>query len=97
MTLKKGSKVSLGGIAYLYLRSGNPETGYVVVPRKVPEGRHHRGRRAGKQSSAPLPGPTLVARLADGDRSFSTLELDVRIGIASSASQAKSVAKSLGA
>ena len=67
------------------------------MPRKVPKGATTEVVKPGKQSSAPLPGPTLVARLAYGDRSFSTLELDVRIGIASSASQAKSVAKSLGA
>ena len=49
------------------------------------------------QSSAPVPGPTLVVNLAKGDRTFDSVELEVSIGIASSASQAASVAKSLGA
>jgi hypothetical protein len=98
VALKKGDgAISLKHVAYLWLRSGSPETGYVVVPRRFPKGATTEVVKPGKQSSAPLPGPTLTIKLADGDRHFGSVELEVRIGIASSASQAASVAKDLGA
>ena len=53
--------------------------------------------RPGEQSSAPDPGLTLIVRLASGDKTFSTRQLEVAMGVADTASSAKTVAAQLGA
>lgn len=70
-------------------------TGYVLVPRTVPAGTTTEVVRPAVQPAAPAPGPTLVLRLARRDRGFTTHTLQVAIAIASSASQAASLAKTL--
>ncbi len=88
-------RVSVRDVDYFWIKSADPETGYVLVPRTVPAGTTTEVVRPAVQPAAPAPGPTLVLRLARRDRGFTTHTLQVAIAIASSASQAASLAKTL--
>jgi hypothetical protein len=88
-------KISLSNVAYFWIKSADPETGYVVVPRSFPSGATTAVTRPAAQSSAPNPGPTLVVELASGSSSFTSRTLQVAIAIAATSEQAAAAARSL--
>ncbi|MEX0992418.1 MAG: hypothetical protein WDZ37_00315 [Solirubrobacterales bacterium] len=84
---------SLRRVSYFYI-AGEDGGGYVIVPRTRPTRALARILRPRKQSSAPLPGPTLAVQLAKGI-AFKTLVLTVRIAPAQTPEEAAQVAKAL--
>ncbi len=98
IALKRGgAAVALRRVGYFWLRSGGNETGYVVVPLSFPDGAETAVVKPGKQSSAPLPGLTLLVRLASDDRKFDSCKLKVAMAVADTSAAAASVAQQLGA
>ncbi|MBE2319807.1 hypothetical protein DVA67_027835 [Solirubrobacter sp. CPCC 204708] len=87
--------IALDEVAYFYIKSAEPEAGYVVVPRAAPDGARTAVIRPGAQPAAPLPGPTLVIELARRDRVFRSESLQVSIAVASTAAEAAKVARTL--
>jgi hypothetical protein len=87
--------VRLAEVAYFHVVSEQPETGYVIVPRRFPAGARTAVARPSAQSSAPKPGPTLVLELERASRSFRTATLQVAMAVAATASDARSVARAL--
>jgi hypothetical protein len=92
-----GAAVALSRVAYFYLRSGGNETGYVVVPLSFTKGAKTAVVKPGKQSSAPLPGLTLLLRPVTDDKTFDTCKIKVAMAIADTAATADSVARKIGA
>jgi hypothetical protein len=90
-----GAGVRLAEVAYFHVVSEQPETGYVIVPRRFPAGARTAVARPSAQSSAPKPGPTLVLELERAGRSFRTATLQVAMAVAATASDARSVARAL--
>jgi hypothetical protein len=79
---KLTSATKVSEVAYFQVQSGSPETGYRVVPRRLPAGATAELAKPAAQSSAPKPGPTLVLRLATDNRTFKTLTLQAELTIA---------------
>lgn len=96
LTAANGS-IDLSQVAYFWVKSAGPETGYVVVPRSYPSGASTEVVKPSVQQAAPLPGPTLVIQMARSNRSFKQQTLQVAIGIAATAADAAAAAKTLGA
>ena len=98
IALKRGgTAVALRRVGYFWLRSGGNETGYVVVPLSFTDGAETAVVKPGKQSSAPLPGLTLLVRLASDDKKFDSCKLKVAMAVADTSATAASVAQRLGA
>ena len=94
---KGGAAVALSKVAYFWLRSGGNETGYVVVPLSFTSGAKTAVVKPSKQSSAPLPGLTLLLRPVTNNKTFDTCKLKVAMAVADTAATADSVARKLGA
>ena len=94
---KGGAALALSKVDYFWLRSGGNETGYVVVPLSFTSGAKTAVVKPSKQSSAPLPGLTLLLRPVTNNKKFDTCKIKVAMAVADTASSADSVAKSLGA
>jgi hypothetical protein len=89
--------IDLSQVAYFWIKSAGPETGYVIVPRSYPSGATTEVVKPSAQPAAPLPGPTLVVQLARRNRSFKQQTLQVAISLAATAADAAAAAKTLGA
>jgi hypothetical protein len=83
-----GRRVRMRDVAYFYI--AGEESGYVVVPTGAPRGAAHI-LHPKRQSSAPLPGPTLAIQIVHQAR-FRRVGLEVRIAPAASADQAAGAA-----
>ena len=94
---KGGAAVALSKVAYFWLRSGGNETGYVVVPLSFTSGAKTAVVKPGKQSSAPLPGLTLLLRPVTNNKTFGSCKIKVAMAVADTAATADSVAKQIGA
>ncbi|MDA0180117.1 hypothetical protein OJ997_07410 [Solirubrobacter phytolaccae] len=94
LTTRSGA-VDLAEVAYFWIKSGDPETGYVVVPRSFPAGAKTAIVKPAVQPAAPVPGPTLVVELARRNRAFKQQTLQVAMAIAGTAAEAKAMARAL--
>jgi hypothetical protein len=94
---KGGAAVALSRVSYFFLRSGGNETGYVVVPLSFTKNAKTAVVKPKKQSSAPLPGLTLLLRPVTNNKSFNSCKIKVAIAVADSAAAADSVAMKIGA
>jgi hypothetical protein len=94
---KGGAALALSKVAYFWLRSGGNETGYVVVPLSFTSGAKTAVVKPAKQSSAPLPGLTLLLRPVTNNKKFGSCKIKVAMAVADTAAAADTVATSLGA
>ena len=98
IALKRGgAAVALRGSATSGCAAAGTRPATSSCPLSFPDGAETAVVKPGKQSSAPLPGLTLLVRLASDDRKFDSCKLKVAMAVADTSAAAASVAQQLGA